>query len=219
MIKLPNFKKSFDYENNFYLSCDSTRIGRLLAHYELFKMVSKIPGAIVECGVFKGASLARFAMFRELFENTHSKKIIAFDTFGKFPKTKFSQDENELKLFFKEAGKESISKPQLMKVLNKKKIEKNIELVKGDITKTVPQYLKSHPELRISLLNLDTDVYEPAVTILENLYPRIVKGGILILDDYGIFPGETKAAEEYFKDKKVEIKKFSFSTPPCYVVK
>jgi len=219
MIKLPNFKKSFDYENNFYLSCDSTRIGRLLAHYELFKMVSNIPGAIVECGVFKGASLARFAMFRELIENTHSKKIIAFDTFGKFPKTKFSQDENELKLFFKEAGKESISKPQLMKVLNKKKIEKNIELVKGDITKTVPQYLKSHPELRISLLNLDTDVYEPAVTILENLYPRIVKGGILILDDYGIFPGETKAAEEYFKDKKVEIKKFSFSTPPCYVVK
>lgn len=219
MIKLPNFKKSFDYENNFYLSCDSTRIGRLLAHYELFKMVSNIPGAIVECGVFKGASLARFAMFRELFENTHSKKIIAFDTFGKFPKTKFSQDENRLKLFLKEAGKESISKPQLMEVLKKKKIEKNIELVKGDITKTVPQYLKSHPELRISLLNLDTDVYEPAVTILENLYPRIVKGGILILDDYGIFPGETKAAEEYFKDKKVEIKKFSFSTPPCYVVK
>ncbi len=219
MIKLPNFKKSFDYENNFYLSCDSTRIGRLLAHYELFKMVSNIPGAIVECGVFMGASLARFAMFRELFENTHSKKIIAFDTFGKFPKTKFSQDENELKLFFKEAGKESISKPQLMKVLNKKKIEKNIELVKGDITKTVPQYLKSHPELRISLLNLDTDVYEPAVTILENLYPRIVKGGVLILDDYGVFPGETKAAEEYFKDKKVEIKKFSFSTNPCYVVK
>jgi len=219
MIKLPNFKKTFDYENNFYLSCDSTRIGRLLAHYELFKMVSNIPGAIVECGVFKGASLARFAMFRELFENTHSKKIIAFDTFGKFPKTKFSQDENELKLFLKEAGKESISKPQLMEVLKKKKIEKNIELVKGDITKTVPHYLKSHPELRISLLNLDTDVYEPAVTILENLYPRIVKGGVLILDDYGIFPGETKAAEEYFKDKKVEIKKFSFSTPPCYVVK
>ena len=77
-----------------------------------------------------------------------------------------------------------------------------------------------HPDpYEISLLNLDTDVYEPAVTILENLYPRIVKGGILILDDYGIFPGETKAAEEYFKDKKVEIKKFSFSTPPCYVVK
>jgi len=72
-----------------------------------------------------------------------------------------------------------------------------------------------HPDpYEISLLNLDTDVYEPAVTILENLYPRIVKGGILILDDYGIFPGETKAAEEYFKDKKVEIKKFSFSTPP-----
>jgi len=38
-------------------------------------------------------------------------------------------------------------------------------------------------------------------------------------DLFCVFPGETKAAEEYFKDKKVEIKKFSFSTPPCYVVK
>ena len=132
---------------------------------------------------------------------------------------KLSQDKNELNLFLKEAGNESISKPQLMKILKKKKIEKNLELVKGDITKTVPEYVKSHPELRICLLNLDTDVYEPAVTILENLYPRIVKGGILILDDYGVFAGETKAAEEYFKDKKAEIKKFSFSTTPCYVVK
>ena len=219
MIKLPNFRKSFEYENNFYLSCDSTRIARLLAHYELFKMVSNVPGVIVECGVFKGASLARFAMFRELFENTHSKKIIAFDSFGKFPKTKFSEDENELKLFLKEAGEESISKEQMLKVLKQKGIKKNVELVKGDITKTVPKYVKSHPELRISFLNLDTDVYEPAVTILEYLYPRIVKGGVLILDDYGIFPGETKAVEEYFKDKKVEIKKFPFTTPPCYIIK
>ena len=43
---------------------------------ELFKMTMDIPGAIVECGVFKGASLARFAMFRELFGNTFSKKIL-----------------------------------------------------------------------------------------------------------------------------------------------
>jgi len=219
MIKLPNFNKTFEYENNFYLSCDSYRIARLLAHYELFKMVSKVPGAIVECGVFKGASLARFAMFRELFENTNSKKIIGFDTFGKFPKTKFSQDERGLKSFLKEAGQESISKQQLVRILKHKRIEKNIELVKGDITKTVPQYLKSHPELRISLLNLDTDVYEPAVVILKYLFPRIVKGGIVILDDYGIFPGETKAVEEYFKSKKIEIKKFPFSTPPCYIIK
>ncbi len=218
-MKLPNFEKAFDYENNFYLSCDMTRISKILAHYELFNKVIDIGGEIVECGVFKGASLARFAMFREIFTNPFSKKIIAFDTFGKFPQTKFKDDVKVRKNFVKEAGENSISKPQLLHVLKNKGITKWIELVKGDITKTVPAYIKKHPELKISLLNLDTDIYEPAVTILEHLYPRIVKGGVLIIDDYGTFPGETKAVDEYFKNKKVKINKFPFRTTPCYLVK
>lgn len=52
LIKLPDFKKSFDYENGFYLTCDITRISKILAHYELFKMVLNVPGAIVEGGGF-----------------------------------------------------------------------------------------------------------------------------------------------------------------------
>ena len=39
--------------------------------------------------------------------------------------------------------------------------------------------------------------------ILENLYPRITKGGILMLDDYGTHPGETKAVDEYFQNKNI----------------
>jgi len=50
------------------------------------------------------------------------------------------------------------------------------------------------------------------------LYPRIQKGGILILDDYGIFLGETKAVDEYFSDIEVEIKKLPFAMSPCYMV-
>ncbi|WP_287256989.1 hypothetical protein [Moorena sp. SIO4E2] len=74
MIELPDFNRAFEYENNFYLSCDPTRIGKILAHYELYKMVSNVPGAIVECGVLKGTSLVRFASFRDLFSNSSSKK-------------------------------------------------------------------------------------------------------------------------------------------------
>ena len=219
MIKLPDFNKSFEYENNFYLSCDSSRIGKFLAHYHLYEMAKKVTGEIVECGVFKGSSFTRFAIFRELLENSDKRKLIGFDVFGKFPKTKFKADFKKRTNFINEAGEEGISKEQLIKVLKNKGITKNFELVKGDITKTVPNYLLSHQELRISLLNLDTDIYEPAVTILENFYPKIVKGGILILDDYGVFPGETKAVDEFFEKKNVEIKKFPFSKTPSYVVK
>lgn len=219
MFELPDFEKAFEYENNFYLSSNITRISKLLAHYELFKMTKDIPGDIVECGIFKGVSFCRFATFREIFGNVFSKKITGFDTFGKFPEANFQDDINALKAQISTDGEYSIEKEQLEKVLEHKGINKNIELIEGDITKTVPQYISSHPELKISLLNLDVDIYEPTVTILENLFPRISKGGVLILDDYSTFPGETKAVDDYFKDKNIKIQKFSFCMTPCYLVK
>lgn len=219
MIDLPDFKKAFDYENNFYLSSDINRTGKILAHYELFKKVLEIPGAIIECGVFKGASLARFAVFRELFGNSFSKKIIGFDTFGEFPETNYEPDKLVRDNFIKTAGKDSISVDQMMKVLIHKKCDQFVELVKGDICKTVPKYVEENPQIKISLLNLDTDIYEPSVTTLKYFWSRITTGGILILDDYGTFPGETKAVDDYFKDKPVKIQKFSFCMSPCYIIK
>ena len=219
MIELPNFEKAFEYENNFYLSCDITRISKILSHYEIYKMIKEVPGEIIECGVFKGASYLRFAMFREIFGNPFSKKIIGFDTFSKFPETTFQDDNKARNKFINSAGSDSISKDQLLKILDNKGLNKHVDLIEGDITETVPSYVKANPELKISLLNLDTDIYEPAVTILEHLYPKITKGGILMLDDYGTHPGETKAVDEYFKNKTVEIKKFSFAMTPCYIIK
>ena len=219
MIELPNFEKAFEYENNFYLSCDITRISKILSHYEIYKMIKEVPGEIVECGVFKGASLLRFAMFREIFGNPFSKKIIGFDTFGKFPETNFQDDKKARNKFIDSAGEDSISKEQLFQILNQKNLNRHLNLIGGDIIKTVPEFVKTNPELKISLLNLDTDIYEPAVSILENLYPKITKGGILMLDDYGTHPGETKAVDEYFQNKNIEIKKFPFAMTPCYIIK
>ena len=217
-MELPKIKDSYNYENNFYLSCDTQRIGKFLAHYELFKMSQNIPGSIIECGVFKGNSLIRFASFRNL-GISKSKKIIGFDMFGKFPETNFQKDKKMRKLFIKESGSVGISKQQLIKVLKQKKIDQKIELVKGNIVQTVPNYVKTHPKLKISFLNLDTDLYEPAKIILEYLYPKITKGGILLLDDYGFWPGETKAVDEYFKNKNVKINKSAFSNTPSYIIK
>ena len=63
-MELPKIKDSYNYENNFYLSCNTQRIGKFLTQYELFKMSANILGSIVECGIFKGNSLIRFASFR-----------------------------------------------------------------------------------------------------------------------------------------------------------
>jgi hypothetical protein len=92
-------------------------------------------------------------------------------------------------------------------------------LVAGDICETLPKCIRENPQLKISLLNLDTDIYEPAVTILENCWDRIETGGILIVDDYGVFSGKTKAVTEFFKSKKINARKFSFAKTPCYIIK
>ncbi|WP_195509805.1 TylF/MycF/NovP-related O-methyltransferase [Clostridium tyrobutyricum] len=219
MIILPDKDKSFEYENNFYLTCDISRIGKSLIHYELYKKIINLPGTIVECGVFKGTSLKKFICYRDLLENKNSRKIIGFDIFGKFPKTVFQDDKEKREKFIKEAGEEGISKNQLIEMLSKNEIYNNVELIEGDINETVPKFVTSHPQLKIALLNLDTDIYEPAVTILENLYPRIVKNGILVLDDYGVFPGETKAVDDFFKDKNVIIRKSKLNSTPSFIIK
>jgi len=73
--------------------------------------------------------------------------------------------------------------------------------------------------MKISILNLDVDIYEPTVTILEHLYPLISPGGILVLDDYNTFHGETNAVNEYFKGKNIVINKPIFDLTPYFIVK
>lgn len=218
MITLPDFKRAFDYENNFYLSCSNSRLGKFVIHYEIYKKIKDIPGSIVECGVFKGTSLMRFAGFRELFGQGSSRDIVAFDTFAAFPDARFSKDKKPLEQFLADAGDQSISISQLQEVLRRKGVNHNVKLVPGDINKTVPAFVKRHSRSRIALLHLDVDLYEPTVTILRYLYPLFVRGGILLLDDYGVFPGETKAVDEYFK-KGLPLERFPFAKTPAWVVK
>jgi hypothetical protein len=51
------------------------------------------------------------------------------------------------------------------------------------------------------------------------MFPLIVPGGVLVLDDYGVFPGETRAVDDYFRGRAVEIRKFPFCMSPCFIVK
>src|SRR2546429_267719 len=104
MSRIPDFSRSWEFENNYYLTCDASRIGKALAHYELFKRTAACHGAIVECGVFKGASLARFAAFRDLL--APAKQIVGFDIFGAFPDTGSDPGKQELDAFTREAGSE-----------------------------------------------------------------------------------------------------------------
>ena len=62
---------------------------------------------------------------------------------------------------------------------------------------------KKNLPTNISLLRLDTDFYESTKAELNILYPLLSEKGVLIIDDYGDFPGCRKAVDEYFLDKNV----------------
>ena len=214
-MKIPNSAKTWEYENNFLLTCQNSRIAKMLAYYELYKIASKVKGDFVLGGVFRGISTVEFSTFINLFENFSKRKLIVFDEFKKFPK-----NNNDLKSLtvVKQMGERGITKSQLTSVLKNKKI-KNVELIKGKITKTVSDYVSSHPKLKISLLNMDVDIYDRELISLKILYPFVTKGGVIILNDYGVFDYETKIIDNFFKNKNLKIKKLSFAKTPSYIIK
>jgi hypothetical protein len=95
----------------------------------------------------------------------------------------------------------------------------NYSLIRGNIIETLPGFLINNPEKRFSLIHIDVDVYEPTKYILENTWDKIVKGGILILDDYGTVEGETRAVDEFFQDKGISIQKLPFKYKPSFIIK
>ena len=212
-----DLEKQFEYENGFYLTSPVNRFSKFVTHLELFKRVSGLAGEIVECGVFKGASLSRFVKFRSLFENPFIKSIIAFDIFGEFPDAMYQLDEDKREEFIKNAGSTSISKEKLIAILKNLNLYQNIELIEGNIIETIPDYRKKNPHLKISLLHIDVDLYEATKVSLEELYQCVVKGGIIILDDYGAFPGANKAIDDFFRDTDVKINKLPYSNAISYV--
>ncbi|WP_068081876.1 TylF/MycF/NovP-related O-methyltransferase [Polycladidibacter stylochi] len=211
--------RSWDYENGFYWFSSKSRLNKALAHYELYKTIINKPGDILEFGVFKAASLIRFANYRDALENDYSRRIVGFDTFADFPKTNLDlKSDLEFIKFFEEVGGDGLTVDEISGILANKGFE-NIELVKGNVFDTLTTYLKQKPETRIALLHLDMDVKEPTELALELLYERVVPGGLIVLDDYGIVAGATEAVDALIKHYRLQLEKLPFYMTPTFIRK
>ena len=171
----------------------------------------------MEFGVFKGPSFIRLCSFREALESEFSRKIIGFDAFGKFPQSDNKLDKEFIKSWESRAG-DGISVDELNKSLSLKGF-KNYQLVEGDITETLPKFLENNPYQKIAFLHIDVDVYKPTKIILELLYERVVKNGLIVLDDYNTVVGETNAVDEFIVDKNIVIEKLPIAHIPAFIRK
>ena len=208
--KIVKLSKIYESENIFYLKSNVNRFKKALFHYEIYKKISNISGDILELGVFRGCSLVRFATFRDLLKTNFNSKLYGFDDFGEFTPQFGKKDKIFIKRWKEDLKRNSnsdrgISLKELKSILKKKKF-KNVNLIKGNIIQTLPKFLNKK-KIKISLLHLDLDLFEPTIFALEKLYNKVKKGGIILLDDYKIASGVTKAVNKFKKEKKIKVKK------------
>jgi Macrocin-O-methyltransferase (TylF) len=209
----------WDYENGFYWFAHPTRLNKMLAHYELYKSITSLPGDVFEFGVYKGASLVRLASFRNLLENDFSRQLVGFDAFGKFPKDKLTLESDRSFIeSFETAGGEGLSRDEVDAVLARKGFQ-NIQLREGNVFDTLPRYLEEHPATRLAFLHLDMDVKEPTQFVLECLYDRVVPNGLIVFDDYGAVAGETDAVDEFLSKRKLALERLSHYYVPSFLRK
>jgi SAM-dependent methyltransferase len=189
-----------------------------------------MPGSIAEIGVFKGGSLFTWHHLLETFlPGERMRKIYAFDHFKGYDLFgKEDADSNWVKEkhggnLLDDANSNLIF--ELVEMHNKDSYLPGVErivLIEGDILKTIPQFKKENMGTRFSLINLDVNLYKPTKCALENLYDLLLPGGIIMFSGYTAPPweGESKAIEEFFKDKKVKIQKLDFSPyPRAFIIK
>jgi hypothetical protein len=211
--------KAWDYENAFYWFSHPSRIDKVLAQYELYKKITSVPGKLLEFGVYKGLSLIRFAQYRRLLETDTSREIVGFDIFGKFPVSETESKSNkDFASDFENRGGEGLSINEIANIFSEKKIE-NVSLIPGDIFESLPRYLNEFPETSVALLHLDVDIYEPTKYILENCYERVVRGGLIIIDDYNSVEGATRAVNEFINKHNLMIHKMPYYNVPAFIIK
>jgi len=171
--------------------------------------VNGVEGAFVECGVWRsGSSMAMALSLLSL--NVRDRNFFLYDTF--MGMTEPSEDDIDLysvkaRDILDETPKEEGNNFWCIASLDDVKAnmastsypDDLIKYIQGDIVETL-KVDQNIPD-KIALLRLDTDWYQSTKTELEVLYPRLVKGGICIIDDYGHWQGARKAVTEYFENQ------------------
>ncbi|HTX47082.1 MAG TPA: hypothetical protein VMD48_12405 [Solirubrobacteraceae bacterium] len=212
--------------DNLGLFINRQTLSRMLFMHELYLQVLDVPGVVFDLGTRWGQNLALFGSFRGMYEPfNYPRKVVGFDTFEGFPSIDSRDGEAEVVT----PGSLSVTpgyESYLAAVLDYHERESPIshipkyEIVKGDVTATVPEWLRTHPETVIALAYFDLDLYEPTRECLEAIRPRLTRGSVIGFDElnHPEFPGETAAVMEVFGLDHVRLRRSRLNTFPCYMV-
>ncbi len=173
--------------------------------YALYKSIQyilkkNIKGDLVECGVWKGGS-AMLMAYCLLEAGVNDREILLYDTFEGMTQPGEMDGDFEKKEWERLKtvnGGSNWCRSSIDEVLKNMALTgypaAHVKLIKGKVEETITAGISSP----IALLRLDTDWYESTRHELIHLYPRLERGAVLIIDDYGAWQGARKATDEYF---------------------
>lgn len=190
-----------------------TSVERMHALYEAVRYLHRagIPGDLVECGVWRGGSCMLMAHTLLALGDT-SRRLYLYDTFAGMTRPgaddRHSVDGSEQLTrweVFERGDHNAWCYAPIEEVRRNMRATgypaESVVLVRGEVEEVLPG---TRPE-RIALLRLDTDWFQSTYHELNHLYSRLVRGGILIVDDYGAYDGARLAVDRYFREHGVSM--------------
>lgn len=212
----------YDAFNTFTFSSDTKVLSKLISKYQFLEKTKELPGDVVELGVFKGSGVVLWLKLLKL-TSVNQKKVYGFDLF----------DEEELLATLTGSQKEVMDSLFTDRNFTQKndflsKLENTINdagfhnhsFIKGDVFDSIPKFLEENPGFRASIINFDLDVDEPTFFSLEKLWPRLVRGGIAIFDEYALNEWDESNAVDRFCDKyDLTLIYTGYTAPSAYIVK
>ncbi len=208
---------------NLGLFLSPAALGRILFINHLYEKILNKQGIIDEFGCRYGQNLSLFMALRGVYEPYNRlRKIIGFDTFSGFTNTHEKDKENEKGDYsvpenYEESLRELLTNMEKFSPLSH--IKKH-EVIKGDVSETVPKYLDRNTHTIFSLCYFDLDVYKPTKDVIKAIRPRLSKGTILAFDELNDedMPGETLAFLEEFDINNISVLRFGPSARTSYMV-
>ncbi len=213
---------------NFAKHTRRQALSKFLARAEIFRHILEVHGSVLDLGVNAGQSLFTWAQLSAIYEPlNYTRQIIGFDTFEGIPSVTDvdragpAPSEHVAVGGFQFSDFESLK--QATKAYDSNRFLSHIskvELVKGDITQTLPAYIKENPHLVVSLLHIDVDVYEPTKVALETVLPLMPKGAVIVFDEVNQipYPGETQALKDSIGLNNLRLKRFTWETGLSYAI-
>jgi hypothetical protein len=211
---------------NLGLYLRSTGLAKILYLNELYLAIKNIPGIVVEFGVWWGANLALLESFRSVYEPYNwTRTVVGFDTFQGYPSISSKDGSSN----YAAIGGYTVSEgydTYLSRMLEAHEADnvlshiKKFELVKGDVVKTIDDYLINNPQTIIALAYFDLALYEPTMKCLTAIRPYLVRGSVLAMDELNSrdFPGETVALREFFGSQTFRVVRSQFLPDRSYIV-